>query len=146
MCLSLFYVWSLSLSKLFHLIKMVYPTIQKSTKRKHRLASLNIRNKYRGGNLLNLLGKFEIFFVILGLKILRLGLKYFLKQISLKGDVNYCKNHKVSFFYEQLLHKSTFKLLKILWICLRSFVNFHPVVSQNHKLSYITTIMGQLIH
>ncbi len=26
--------------------------------------------------------------------------KYFLKQISLKGDVNFCKNHKVPIFYE----------------------------------------------
>ena len=29
-----------------------------------------------------------------------LGLNYFLKQISLKGDVNYCMNHKVPIFYE----------------------------------------------
>jgi len=29
-----------------------------------------------------------------------LGLKYFLKQISLKGDVYYCINHKVSIFDE----------------------------------------------
>jgi len=29
-----------------------------------------------------------------------LGLKYFLKQISYKGDVNYYINHKILFFYE----------------------------------------------
>jgi len=44
-----------------------------------------------------------------------LGLKYFLKQISLKGDVNYsCINHEVPIFYEKQLHKSTLKLWKIL--------------------------------
>jgi len=38
---------------------------------------------------------------ILGLKCSDyLGLKYFLKQISLKGDFNYCINHKVPIFYE----------------------------------------------
>jgi len=54
------------------------------------------------------------------------NLEYFLKQISLKGDVNYCINNKVPIFYEQLLHKSTLKLRKILKICQRSFVNPTP--------------------
>jgi len=55
-----------------------------------------------------------------------LGFKYFLKQISLKGDFNYFINNKVPIFYEWLLRKSTSKLRKILRICLRSFVNPHP--------------------
>jgi len=56
-------------------------------------------------------------------------IKYFLKEISLKGDVNRCKNHKVPIFYEQLLCKRALELLQIiLQICLRSFVNFHPVL------------------
>jgi len=35
-------------------------------------------------------------------------------------------NHKEHFFYEKLLLKRTLKLQKILQICLRNFVNFHP--------------------
>jgi len=40
-----------------------------------------------------------------------------LKQISLKGDVNYCHNNKLPIFYEYLLRKSTLKLQKTLQIC-----------------------------
>ncbi len=35
--------------------------------------------------------------------------------------------HTLPIFYQELLHKSTFKLQKILQIRLRSFVNFHHV-------------------
>jgi len=34
-------------------------------------------------------------------RLVSLGLKYFLKQISLNGDVEYCINHNVPIFYEQ---------------------------------------------
>jgi len=79
--------------------------------------------KYLGQNSQNFLGKFVTFFVILGLKILRLlGLKYFLKQISLNNGVNYCIFYKVPIFYE----KSTLMLQKMLWVWVRSFVNIHP--------------------
>ncbi len=55
----------------------------------------------QGGDSQNFLRKFVRFFVTLSLKILRfLGLNYILKQISLKGDVNYCINHIVPIFYE----------------------------------------------
>jgi len=50
--------------------------------------------------------------------------------MSLKDDVNYFLNYllpKVPIFYEYLLRKSTLKLRKILQICVRSFVNSHPV-------------------
>jgi len=84
---------------------------------------------YLGGNSQNFLGKFIRFFLLWALKSWDyLGLKYFLKQISLKGDVYYCINHKEPIFYEQPLHKSTLKFKKILQIRLRSFVNFHPVL------------------
>jgi len=48
------------------------------------------------------------------------------KTASLKGDVNYCINHKIPIFNE---NKSNLKLRKILQICLRSFVNPHPGVN-----------------
>ncbi len=44
-------------------------------------------------------------------------------QISLKVNVNYCKNH----FHKWLQRKSIRKLKKIFQICVSSFVNFHPV-------------------
>jgi len=50
----------------------------------------------------------------------------FLKQISLKSDINYCNNYKIPIFHEKLRCKSNLKLLKILRICVRSFVNSHP--------------------
>ncbi len=77
-----------------------------------------------GGDSRNLLSKFVRFFITMGLNILalfRLQVKYFLKQISFKGDVNYCMKHKVPFFCE-----STLKVQKILRIFVRSFVNSHP--------------------
>ncbi len=51
----------------------------------------------------------------------------FSKQISIKVNVNYCKKHKILIFYGYLLRISTLKLRKILQICVRSFVNSHPV-------------------
>jgi len=49
-----------------------------------------------------------------------------LKQISLKGDVNYCINHKVSIFYEYLLCISTLKLKKNLINFPKTFCEFPP--------------------
>jgi len=88
--------------------------------------------KTAGWGFTKLLTQIRKIFVTLGLKILRLfKLKvFFLKQISLKGDVNYCINHKVSISYEKLLHKSTLKLQKpykfskeVLWIPSQMVVN-----------------------
>ncbi len=59
-----------------------------------------------GGDSQNFLRKFVRFFVTLGLKILRLlrlRLKYFLKQISLKGDVNYYITQTVPQSYINLM-------------------------------------------
>jgi hypothetical protein len=65
----------------------------------------------------NFLGQFVRFFVTLGLKIMRIfRLKVFLKQMSLKGDVNFCINHKEPIFF--------IKHLKVT----KSFVNSHPGV------------------
>ncbi len=65
------------------------------------------RNKNVGGNSQNFLQKFVIFFVTFGLQSWDyLGLKYVLRQISLKGDVNYCINHKVPFFYDNYFVKA----------------------------------------
>ena len=58
----------------------------------------------------------------------------FLRQISLKGDINYCNNHKIPIFHEKLRWKSNLKLRKILWICVRSFVNSHPVPLKNQLI------------
>ena len=46
----------------------------------------------------NFLRRFLTFFLTLGLKILRKS--SFLKDLPLKVDVNYCKNHKLFIFYE----------------------------------------------
>ncbi len=67
-----------------------------------------------GGDSQNFLCKFVRFLKLQALK--SWGLKYSLKQISLKGYVNNCINHKVPI-------KSTLKLQKELRICLKSFVN-----------------------
>jgi len=54
-----------------------------------------------GKNSQNFLGKFLTFFITLVLKSWdNLGSKYFLKQISLKGDLIYCINNKVPISYE----------------------------------------------
>ena len=68
-------------------------------------------------------------FVTLDLKILgRLRLKvYFLKEITLKVDVNYSKNDKYYLFYK-LPRKSISKLGKSYKIFLRTFVNSHPAL------------------
>ena len=53
------------------------------------------------GNSQNFLRQICKIFVTLGLKILRLlRQKIVFNQISLKVDVNYCKNHKLLIFYE----------------------------------------------
>ncbi len=82
-----------------------------------------------GRNSQNFLHKLLIFVVTLGLKILIIDItmtKSSFKADIIKGDVNYCINHKTLIFFEKLLSKSTLKLKKILQICLRSLVNSHP--------------------
>ncbi len=65
------------------------------------LTRFQIKENVLGWNSQNLIRKFVRFFVSLGLKCWDyLSFKYFLKQIWLKGDVNYCINHKVPIFYE----------------------------------------------
>jgi hypothetical protein len=71
--------------------------------------------------------KFIRFFVFLGLKILRLfRLKVLFETDFLKGDVNNGINHKVPFFYFQLLNKSALNLQKNLTNLLKSFCEFPP--------------------
>jgi len=54
----------------------------------------------QGWNSQNFLSKFIRFFITLGLKILRLlRLKVVLKHLLLKGDINYCNNHKLPIFH-----------------------------------------------
>ncbi len=48
-------------------------------------------------------------------------------QISLQVDVNYCKICNWSIFHDLFCWKNIWKLRKILRICVRSFVNSHPV-------------------
>jgi hypothetical protein len=55
---------------------------------------------FEGGDSQNFLRKFIRFFVTLGLKILKLfRLNVFFEADIIKGDVNYCINHKVPIFY-----------------------------------------------
>ena len=45
--------------------------------------------------------------------------------MSLKVDINYCKNHKLlTIFYEYLLHKKHLKVSKILQFCIKNFCEF----------------------
>jgi len=91
---------------------------------------------------IHFLRKFVGFFLTLHLKILRvLRLKVLFEADIIKGWCVYCINHKVPICYDQQLCKSILKLQKILRICLRSFVNSHPVpifTCANIELSIIT--------
>jgi len=78
----------------------------------------------QGGNSQNFLSKFVRFFVTLGLKILRL------QRLKVVFEVDVIKIMEYQFSMNKLC-KSTLKLRKILRICLRSFVNSHPVHKNN---------------
>ncbi len=89
-------------------------------------SSLKIKSCKPGSRFTELLRQIHKIFVTWALKSWdKQGLKMFLKQISIKVNVNYCKERKLLIFYGWLLCKSNLKLQKILWICLRSFVNSH---------------------
>ncbi len=59
--------------------------------------------------------------------------KKFLKQISLKVDVNYYKNRKLPIFHELVLSKSISKLCNFYKVTLISLVNVDPVVQMVEK-------------
>jgi hypothetical protein len=98
-----------------------------------------------GGDSQFFLCKFKDFLKLWALKSWYcLGLKSFLKQISLKGDMHYCIDRKVPIFCECLLHKSKLKLQKILKIYIRSFVNLHSGVKRIHNSSLYVSIARML--